>query len=218
LNELLSLNIYEIFFSIQGESTYAGLPCIFIRLSGCNLKCKYCDTAYGVNEKTERLSLETIIFRIKSYNCRLVEITGGEPLLQSEVIGLIKMLQKENFKVLVETNGTQDIEVLPEGTTCIMDVKCPDSGEVAQTDWSNMPKLQPGDEIKFVISSRDDYDWACNVLQKHKLSTNIPKLFSPNTAGLLPADLAQWILDDGLDVRLQLQLHKHIWPDDHEGR
>lgn len=209
------LEISEIFHSIQGESTRAGRPCVFVRLAGCNLDCSYCDTAYS-RDRGEPSTREAVVARVEAYRCRLVEITGGEPLLQEETPALVSALLDRGREVLVETNGTLDISVLDPRAVRIMDLKCPSSGESGKTRWENLARLTPRDEVKFVVAGREDYLWARGVVEE-KLSPGPAVLFSP-AAGLLdPADLAAWIIVDGLEVRLQLQLQKIIWPDRDRG-
>jgi 7-carboxy-7-deazaguanine synthase len=211
------LNVSEIFYSIQGESAFIGFPCVFIRLAGCNLRCGYCDTRYAY-EKGEDMSIGRIIDRIQAYSCKLVEITGGEPLLQDETPDLAKALLQKGCTVLVETNGTRDIGRLPKGVKRIMDVKCPGSGEADKTDWDNVPKLRRDDEIKFVVGNEIDYQWAKGVARKRHLDSKASLLFSPVHGKLDPAKLAEWILEDHLQARLQLQLHKILWPSAERGR
>ena len=209
------LQVSEIFYSIQGESTFAGLPCVFIRLAGCNLDCYYCDTGYA-RAGGEDLSQEEILSRVEEYGCPLVEITGGEPLIQEEAFGLIEELVSRGFRVLVETNGTVDIGGLHPAAVAIMDIKCPGSGETGKIRWDNLEQLRPDDELKFVLSSRRDYLWARKVIRE-KIEPGREILLSPVTDTLKPADLAGWILEDHLDVRLHLQLHTVIWPDKKRG-
>jgi 7-carboxy-7-deazaguanine synthase len=211
------LFVSEIFHSLQGESSYVGYPCVFIRLSGCNLRCAYCDTRQAYEGGTE-MSIGQILDRVLSRQCGLVEITGGEPLLQDETPALAASLLQKGSAVLVETNGTQDIGLLPGGVIRIMDIKCPGSGESGKTDWNNIRNLRNTDEIKFVISHKDDFDWAKNVIQKHGLDVKASILFSPVHGKLNPAELANWILEDRLRVRFQLQLHKILWPGWERGR
>lgn len=208
------LKVNEIFYSIQGESGYAGLPCIFIRLTGCNLRCAYCDTPYAY-EEGETLSIAEILERIRSFHCPLVEITGGEPMLQRETPGLVTALLQEGYRVLVETNGSRDIDSLPDGAVCIMDIKCPGSGEAKQMDWKNIKRLKPGDQVKFVLTDEADYHWAKNHLPK--IAENVEAFLSPVPGRLDPAQLAEWMLGDHLQVRLHLQLHKILWPDGKRG-
>ncbi len=208
----MTLIINEIFHSIQGESLYSGLPCIFIRLTGCNMRCRYCDTEYAYDEG-EETSIEKIIQDIEGFNCNLVEITGGEPLLQTDTPLLIEKLLISGYKVLIETNGSYDIGILNKNCIKIVDIKCPSSNESTKNKFSNISKLSHLDQLKFVIKDKKDYDFAKTVLKKYK--PTIPGgniLFSPVASKLEPALLAEWIVNDGLDVRLQMQMHKIIWP------
>lgn len=211
------LNLSEIFYSIQGESTCAGLPCIFIRLAGCNLRCKYCDTTYGY-ETSFSLEPGEILQEIQKYEpVKLVEITGGEPLLQEEVYTLFELLDKNNYKILLETNGSIKLEKVPHYVTKIVDVKCPGSGEENSFLLGNLKHISPRkDEIKFVILDRRDYDWAKDFIKKHNLQKYII-LFSPVLEKLESQKLARWITEDKLPVRMQLQLHKLIWGKDRKG-
>jgi len=206
------LKVNEIFYSIQGESSYAGRPCVFVRLTGCNLRCSYCDTRYAYDEG-EDLEIGEIINRITSHRCRLVEITGGEPLMQKDTPLLIQRLLDLGLDVLLETNGSMDISVIDNRCVKILDIKCPSSGEAKKNDLENLKRLQPKDEIKFAIGSREDYDYAKNILSSiNSAKGNIkPPLFSPVYEIMNPKLLAQWILADHLDVRMQIQLHKVIW-------
>ncbi len=210
------LRVNEIFMSIQGESSYAGIPCIFVRLTGCNLRCLYCDTAYAYDEGFV-MSLSKIIERVKGYECRNVCITGGEPLLQENINKLINILKKNHFNVYIETNGSQNIDILPKGIVRIVDIKCPGSGMEQEMDWQNIKKLTRKDEVKFIISSKRDYEWAKKVTEKYKIIDRTTVLFGLVHEKLNPKTLAGWILKDGIDVRLQLQLHKIIWPDKARG-
>lgn len=211
------LKVNEIFYSIQGESSYAGFPCIFIRLTGCNLNCTYCDTRYAF-KKGRNMTIENILKSVNRFECPLVEITGGEPLLQTETSRLAQMLSDSGYRVFVETNGTQNIDRLPVNVSCIMDIKCPGSGEEKKTDWANIHRLDRNDEVKFVLTSRADYLWATEIIRGYRLTEKVPILFSPVLGKLDPAEIARWILEDGLDVRLQLQIHKIIWPDETRSR
>ncbi len=219
--------ITEIFKSIQGESSYAGLPCIFVRLTGCNLRCKWCDTAYAFHGGT-KYSLDEILRRVSEFSCdeenggrnvRLVEITGGEPLLQSDTPELARRLLDAGYTVLIETSGERDISELPREVVKIVDVKCPDSGESGKFNLANLEALEKKDEIKFVIASRRDYDFAREFMAQHRLRERVHEiLFSPvfaDPAGAWPAmdarELAEWILAENLPVRLGLQLHKFVW-------
>jgi len=212
----MSLKVNEIFKSIQGESWFAGLPCVFIRLTGCNIRCTYCDTAYAYEEGNE-LPVEEILERVASYNCPMVEITGGEPLLQEETPKLAAALLQKARAILVETNGTLDIDVLPKGIVRIVDVKCPDSGESGKMLWENMDRLVKTDEVKFVLQSRRDYEWAKAIVADYQLLRRCMVLFSPAFGVLEPRVLAGWILEDNLSVRLNLQLHKYIWRPEERG-
>lgn len=203
------MQISEIFYSLQGESTFMGMPCVFIRLSGCNLRCSYCDTGYA-SEKMVSMTLEEVLKDTLKYSCDLVEITGGEPLLQPEVPSLTEYLSKHNKTVLVETNGSMDIRCLKPPVIRIIDIKCPASGESDKMKWENIQHLRESDEIKFVISDRRDFEWAVVVMNRYHLAASAKILFSPVYAVLEPALLADWILGMNLRVRLQIQLHKYI--------
>lgn len=213
-----NLEISEIFFSLQGESTYAGLPCVFIRLTGCNLRCRYCDARYTYEEIGSRQSIPEILAYTERYPKAIVEITGGEPLLQENIFPLLQSLVDKKRTVLLETNGSLDLVKIPPEVITIMDVKCPGSGMESNNRLENIAALRGHDEIKFVLCGRDDYDWAVSHLKKHRLigpataHVSNPILFSPVPGQLSPGDLAAWILDDQLPVRLQLQLHKILWP------
>jgi 7-carboxy-7-deazaguanine synthase len=214
----LPLKVNEIFFSIQGESSYAGRPCAFVRLTGCNLRCIYCDTQYAYEEGIW-LEIPEIVRQVSLSNCRLVEITGGEPLLQEQTPELIRTMLDQAFTVLLETNGSQDIGVVDERCIRILDIKCPSSGESEKNRLENLDVLTPNDELKFVIGSRQDFEYA-----KFILSTFLPDrshlkppLLSPVFGRIDTQTLTQWILQDRLDVRLQLQLHKLIWDPERRG-
>jgi 7-carboxy-7-deazaguanine synthase len=211
------LKVNEIFYSIQGESSFAGLPFVFVRLTGCNLRCTYCDTKYAYEEGTE-MSVGQIIEQTKKYNCPYIEITGGEPLLQEETPGLANSLIDDGFTVLVETNGTKDIGVIPDKAVRIMDIKCPSSGESDKFDWENLSRLNTKDEVKFVIAEKLDYDWAKEIIIDRNLSDKVKVLLSPVKDKMSPDILAEWILKDELNVRLQIQLHKIIWPFARKGK
>jgi 7-carboxy-7-deazaguanine synthase len=204
------MRITEIFFSIQGESTQAGRPCVFVRLTGCPLRCTWCDTAYAFHGGTER-SLESILTEVERYGCGLVEITGGEPLAQPEVHPLITALADRGYTVLLETSGAMDLSPVDRRAIVIMDLKCPGSEMADRNLWANLSLLKPADEIKFVIKDRTDYDWAVAVMKAHRLADRHTVLFSPVFGDMDPQALAEWVLADRLPVRYQLQLHKHIW-------
>jgi 7-carboxy-7-deazaguanine synthase len=211
------LTVTEIFKSIQGESTWAGMPCTFVRLTGCNLSCTYCDTAYARDGGTT-MTIRAIIECCASLKCDLVEVTGGEPLCRPECATLVACLIERGYTVLVETNGSLPISMLPPAAVTIMDIKCPGSGMHDRTDWSNIEAIEPKDEIKFVIANREDYEWARDVLGKYALAARCKAvLFAPVFGALEPRALGEWIIEDGLNVRLQVQLHKTIWPPDQRG-
>ncbi len=203
------LRVTEIFHSIQGESSHAGRPCAFVRLAGCNLRCRWCDSEYTFTGG-ERMSIDDIVSRVKGYGCHLVEMTGGEPLAQSESLDLIQRLCDDGFEVLIETSGSIDIAPVDRRATIILDIKCPGSGEVEKNRWGNLGHLKPGYEIKFVIAGRADYDWTRRVLDERNLN-RWTVLLSPVWGELDLKSLAEWMLADRLPARLQTQLHKHIW-------
>jgi 7-carboxy-7-deazaguanine synthase len=214
----IALKINEIYLSVQGESTWAGLPCVFIRLTGCSLRCSWCDTAYAFYEGADN-GLEEILANVENYGVRLVEITGGEPLEQEGVYPLMEALLAKGYQVLLETSGAVDAGRVPKEVVKIVDVKCPGSGEEARNLWSNFEKLvSHQDEIKFVIKDREDYDYAKEIIRKHGLVGKFTLLFSSAFEHLKPSDLAEWITVDRLPVRFQLQLHKYVWPEDTKGR
>lgn len=204
--------VNEIFKSIQGESTHTGRICTFIRLSGCNLRCDYCDTTYSF-EEGEDLTLETIIEKVSQLNSNLVEITGGEPLCQRETPILAKSLVEKGFEVLIETNGSQDIASLPTEVKKIVDIKCPDSGSFESFFLKNIETLTNQDECKFVISSVRDFDWSLRFIEEHKLNSICKLIFSPNTTSISSEKLAKLIVAKDAPVRLGLQIHKVIWGD-----
>lgn len=205
------LTINEIFHSIQGESTHAGRPCVFVRLTACDLRCSWCDTPYAFTEG-RKMSLDEVVSRVESYRCSVVEITGGEPLLQKEVYPLMQRLLELGKTVMIETGGHLSVEQVPEGVIRVIDVKCPGSGETHRVDWANMDRLRSTDEVKFVLKDRIDYEFAREVVTKQRLEDRVAAvLFSPVHGILEPRQLAEWILADGLAVRLQLQAHKYIW-------
>jgi len=210
MNEKESLRIVEIFFSIQGESSRAGEPCIFIRLTYCNLRCTWCDTTYSYFEGRE-MTFAEILTEIAGYECRLVEITGGEPLIQENILPFMTLLCDKGYEVLIETGGHMDISVTDERVVRVMDIKCPLSGEAEKNRWENIGHLKPADEVKFVIGDRNDYEWAREVLRRYQLNDRCRVLFSPVFGRLENRKLAEWILEDALPVRFQVQLHKYIW-------
>lgn len=211
------LRVNEIFFSIQGESTWAGRPCAFIRLTGCNLRCVWCDTEYAFHEG-RTMGVEEASARLLEYGCELVEVTGGEPLLQPGVYPLIARLLEAGRTVLIETSGASDVSRLDPRVIKVMDLKCPGSAESARNLWSNLEFLTPRDEVKFVIADRADYEWARGVIERHALAARVSAVLMSCVFGRLqPVRLAEWILADRLPVRMQLQMHKHIWPPDARG-
>ncbi len=209
------MRVTEIFHSIQGESSHAGRRCAFVRLTGCNLRCVWCDSEYTFTGG-ERMSIDDIVARVSSYGCELVEVTGGEPLAQSETFDLVARLCDEGFEVLVETSGSIDITPLDRRAKIILDVKCPGSGEVEKNRWENLDHLHPHDEIKFVVADRRDYEWARDVIRDRNLD-RFTVLLSPVWGALDLKPLAEWMLTDRLPARLQTQLHKHIWGADVRG-
>ena len=202
----------EIFLSIQGESTYAGLPCVFVRLSGCNLSCTWCDTAYANTGTDDReLTVDGVMKEVGAYKCGLVEITGGEPMLQADTPTLAERLLKDGYDVLIETNGSVDLSAFDERVVKVVDVKCPTSGQAGSFLVENLEYITPGDEIKFVIGARNDYDFARKFMDDFVKDRTAKVLFAPVKPNLDPRDLADWILKDRLNVRLQLQMHSYIW-------
>jgi 7-carboxy-7-deazaguanine synthase len=205
------LTINEIFYSIQGESTYAGRPCVFVRLTACDLRCSWCDTPYSFHEGNKE-SLDDVLAKVDAYDCPLVEVTGGEPLLQDEVYPLMQRLLDRGRTVLLETGGHRSTARVPEQVVTILDVKCPGSGEAHRNDWSNLDRLRPHDQVKFVIKDRADYEFARDVVRQHGLHRRASAiLFSPVHAVLDAKQLSEWVLADKLPVRVQLQIHKYIW-------
>ena len=205
------LRINEIFYSIQGESTHAGRPCVFVRLTGCPLRCTYCDTEYAFYEG-RWMSLDEVLGEVRAHPVRLVEITGGEPLAQAAVIDLMRRLVDEGYEVLLETSGAYSVAEVPAEVCKILDLKTPDSGEMERNDWTNLDRLGPRDEVKFVIQSRRDYEWAREVVSTHRLQARVQVLFSPVWESAVRTDLANWMLEDAVPARYQLQLHKILWP------
>jgi 7-carboxy-7-deazaguanine synthase len=213
----MALLVNEIFYSIQGESIYSGRPCIFVRLTGCNLRCSYCDTRYAYEEGV-KMGISEIINRVADYKCSLVEITGGEPLLQIETPTLIYRLLENGYEVMMETNGSLDISMVDGRCIKIIDIKCPTSGESDKNDMKNLKRLGSKDQVKFVIGNRIDYEYAKEIIDSN--CPDFPEkqiLFSPFSEEITPAKLAEWILEDNLNVRLHLQIHKIIWPDRQRG-
>lgn len=211
-----TLVINEIFFSIQGESSCMGRPCVFVRLTYCNIRCSYCDTAYAFEEGHE-MSVDDIVREVARYGCMLVEITGGEPLFQNNVHPLMRRLCDEGYEVLLETGGSLDIGGVDARVKRIVDFKCPSSNMVKKNLWQNTENLRPGDEVKFVIGTREDYEWAKERIAEHGLTRRCPVLMSVVFGKLEPVALAEWILADRLDVRFQLQMHKYIWHPEERG-
>lgn len=207
---MAQLKIFEIFYSLQGESSRVGLPTIFIRLSGCPMRCHYCDTAYAF-QGGSMMNMDDIMEAIKKYNTRYVTVTGGEPLAQKEVLSLLKVLADQNYDVSLETGGGISIKEVDPRIKIILDIKTPESGEEKKNHWENLNLIHVKDEIKFVLCSREDYDWAKKILDQYKLTERCHVLFSPVYQKLNTTDLGNWILQDQLPVRLQIQLHKLLW-------
>jgi 7-carboxy-7-deazaguanine synthase len=206
-----TLVVNEIFYSVQGESTHAGRPCAFVRLTACNLRCNYCDTEYAFYEG-RRMAVAEVAAQVEGYRCPLVEITGGEPLLQEGVYALCAAMLEAGLQVMIETSGAADVSRLDPRVIKIMDLKCPGSGEAGRNLWSNLDHLSALDEVKFVISDRADYEWTRDVIVRHGLARRVNAvLLSPAFGRVEPASLAAWMLEDRLPARLQLQIHKYIW-------
>ncbi len=216
INRTGMLRVTEIFHSIQGESTFAGQPCVFVRLTGCPLRCTWCDTDYAFFGGGDA-SVEEIVETVRQYQCRLVEVTGGEPLAQSATCTLLKALCDARFTVLLETSGAVETALVDDRVRIILDVKCPGSGMTDRMCWPNVDRLRSQDEAKFVIQDRADYDWAKAVVGRYRLMERCTVLFSPVFGVLDPRRLAEWMLTDRLSIRLQLQMHKHIWTPDMRG-
>lgn len=211
------LTINEIFHSIQGESTHAGRPCVFVRLTACDLRCRWCDTPYAFHEG-RKMTVDEVVADVEARGCPMVEVTGGEPLLQPDVYPLMQRLLESGKTVLVETGGHRSIAQVPPGVIRVMDVKCPGSGESHRNDWSNLDRLTPADEVKFVIADRRDYEFARDIVRREGLDGRVAAvLFSPVHQELDPRELAQWVIADAVPVRVQLQLHKYIWSADTRG-
>mgnify|MGYP001196535015 FL=1 len=213
-NNILKIN--EIFKSIQGESTYTGLPCIFIRLTYCNLRCTYCDTEYAFHDGQD-MSIKEILEHIEPMGVKLVEITGGEPMLQKNVISLMKELLKNNYKVMLETSGAISLKDVPKGVNKIVDFKCPSSEMSDKNLWSILDELNLRDEIKFVVGDLNDYKWVKSKISKYNLDSKWTILLSPVFGKITLEEMANWILQDNLKVRLQLQMHKYIWDPEKQG-
>lgn len=210
------MRITEIFHSIQGESSYAGQPCVFVRLTGCPLRCTWCDTDYAFYGGQER-SIDEVLAQVQDYGCPLVEVTGGEPLVQPDCLPFITRLCDAGYRVLLETSGAIDIAPVDPRAHVILDVKCPGSGMTDRMHWPNLSRLAAKDEAKFVLADRADYDWAREILAQYGVTARCPVLFSPVFGSLAVHELAEWILADKLPVRFQIQLHKYIWSPDLRG-
>lgn len=210
------MRVTEIFHSIQGESSYAGQPCVFVRLTGCPLRCTWCDTDYAFYGGRD-CSIDEVLAKVQTYGCRLVEVTGGEPLAQPESLPLMTKLCDAGYTVLLETSGAVDIAPVDPRVHIVLDVKCPGSGMTDRMHWPNLAALTAKDEVKFVLADRRDYDWAREILVQHSLAGRCSVLFSPAFGSLDLRQLAEWILADKLPVRFQIQLHKYIWAPDMRG-
>ncbi len=208
----MKLKINEIFYSLQGESSYTGFPCIFIRLTYCNLRCSYCDTEYAFHDGKD-IEIKDILNEIKKYPTNLVMVTGGEPLIQEDCIELMKQLLEKDYKVMIETSGSLSLKKVPKDVVKIVDFKCPSSKMMDRNDWTILQDIKKTDEIKFVIGDKEDYNWSKNMIKNYNLTKICPILFSPVYDKIDIKILSKWILEDGLKVRLQIQLHKHIWGD-----
>ena len=211
-----TLRLTEIYASVQGESTHAGTPCTFVRLTGCNLRCTWCDSAFTFTGGT-RHTVDEVLDAVAAQGLPTVEITGGEPLLQPAVIPLMARLLEGGHRVLLETSGSRSIADVPERVHVILDLKCPDSGEVEANDWSNMAHLRPHHEVKFVVASRRDFDWAVDVVREHALHTRCHVLFSPAWGEIDAAELSDWLIETKVPARLNVQLHKYLWDADARG-
>lgn len=211
------MRITEIYKSIQGESSYAGLPCVFIRTTGCDLRCSWCDSEFTFSGGTS-MTLDQIIAEVETYDCELVELTGGEPMLQPEIYELAERLADAGHTVLIETGGHRDISKLDQRVVRIMDLKCPASGECEKNLWSNLEHLRPHDEVKFVLADRGDYDWMLQTIREHRLEDRVKLLISTAFGSVKPEQVVAWMLEDKLRARFQLQLHKYIWRPEERGR
>ena len=212
----MKLKINEIYYSIQGESSYMGVPCIFIRLTYCNLRCTYCDSEYTFHDGND-MTINEIINEIKKYQCNLVEVTGGEPLFQKGCIDLLQKLIDFKYNVLLETSGSLSIKDVPKKVINIIDFKCPSSNMKKKNHWENIQFIKPQDEIKFVIGNKEDYEWAKEKIQQYNLTNKCTVLMSPTYKEIKPKTITKWILNDNLDVKFQIQLHKEIWKDETRG-
>ena len=211
------LTVNEIFHSIQGESTFAGEPCVFVRLTACDLRCSWCDTPYAFHEG-RKMSIDEVLNEVERFGCPTVEVTGGEPLLQRDVYPLMSRLLESGKTVLLETGGHRSIEDVPAGVVRIVDVKCPGSGEAEKMDWENLKRVNRSDQVKFVIKDRTDYEFARDIVRRERINERVDTvLFSPVHGVMDAKALAAWILEDRLPVRLQLQAHKFIWSPDTRG-
>jgi len=211
------LVVNEIFYSVQGESTYAGRPCVFVRLTACDLRCSWCDTPYAFHEGTKR-PVEDVLVDVDRFDCPLVEVTGGEPLLQEDVYPLLQALIDRGKTVLLETGGHRSTARVPAPVVTILDIKCPGSGEAARTDWANLDRLRAHDEVKFVIRDRADYEFARDAIARHGLAERAAAIHLSPVHGVLDSRiLSEWVLADHLPVRVQLQLHKYIWSPETRG-
>jgi 7-carboxy-7-deazaguanine synthase len=211
------VTINEIFYSVQGESTYAGRPCVFVRLTACDLRCSWCDTPYAFYEGSKR-QLDDVIAEVERFDCPLVEVTGGEPLLQQDVYPLMQAFLSRGKTVLLETGGHRSTARVPEGVITILDIKCPGSGEAGRMDWDNLALLRPHDEVKFVVRDRADYEYARQAIADHDLARRVAAIHLSPVHNVLDArELSGWVLSDHLPVRVQLQLHKFIWSPDTRG-
>jgi 7-carboxy-7-deazaguanine synthase len=204
------LLVHEVYRSVQGESTFAGLPCVFVRLAVCDSRCAWCDTPHAFNQGEWR-DADDLVGQVLAFGCPLVEFTGGEPLLQDGVLPLMARLADAGRTVLLETSGAHDVGPVDRRVHVVMDLKCPDSGECAGNRWANLDVLKPTDQVKFVIASRRDFDWAAAVVREHRLDRRFVVLLSPVFGAVTPLELATWLLASGLQVRMQLQMHKFIW-------
>jgi len=211
------MRITEIYQNIQGESSYAGLPCVFVRTTGCDLRCSWCDSEFTFTGGST-MTLDLIMAEVEKYNCELVELTGGEPLLQPEIYELATRLADAGHTVLIETGGHRDISRLDPRVIRIMDLKCPASRECEKNLWANLEHLRPVDEVKFVIADRSDYEWTLNTIREHRLEDRVKLLISTAFGMIEPAQVVTWMLADKLRARFQLQLHKYIWPPEERGR